>query len=194
MLRYGYDPRLATGVIAASGTLAQIIPPSLVLIVLADVLGARSATCTSGALLPGLMLVGLYLGYVLNTLFRPHARRRCRRRRARCAVGAGWRVAGGDGAAAGADLSGAGHDLHRLGHPDRGGAMGAVGALALAASPNAAQSEVLRQALDTTAKITSFVMFILIGSTVFAWCSAASNGDLWVEHLLPACRAASWAS
>jgi tripartite ATP-independent transporter DctM subunit len=61
MLRYGYDKRLASGVIAASGTLAQIVPPSLVLIVLADQLGASVGDMYKGALLPGLALVGLYL-------------------------------------------------------------------------------------------------------------------------------------
>jgi len=64
MLRYGYDKRLASGVIAASGTLAQIIPPSLVLIVLADQLGASVGDMYKGALLPGLALVVLYLAYV----------------------------------------------------------------------------------------------------------------------------------
>ena len=66
MLRYGYDRRLATGVIAASGTLAQIIPPSLVLIVLADQLGVSVGDMYKGALLPGLVLMGLYVLYVLG--------------------------------------------------------------------------------------------------------------------------------
>ena len=74
MLRYGYDKRLATGVIAASGTLAQIIPPSIVLIVLADQLGASVGDMYTGALVPGLMLAGLYLVYVFGvTLFKPDA-------------------------------------------------------------------------------------------------------------------------
>src|SRR5216110_3136486 len=64
MLRYGYDHRLAAGVIAASGTLAQIIPPSLVLIVLADQLGRSVGDMYSGAMIPGLALAGLYLLYV----------------------------------------------------------------------------------------------------------------------------------
>src|ERR1700750_1852024 len=65
MLRYGYDRRLASGVIAASGTLAQIIPPSLVLIILADQLGRSVGDMYAGALIPGLVLTGLYMLYVL---------------------------------------------------------------------------------------------------------------------------------
>src|SRR6187455_2410125 len=72
MLRYGYDRRVASGVIAASGTLAQIIPPSLVLIVMADQLGRSVGDMYEGAFLPGLMLAGLYAGYVvLVTLLFP---------------------------------------------------------------------------------------------------------------------------
>src|SRR3712207_1505230 len=65
MLRYGYDRRVATGVIAASGTLAQIIPPSLVLIVLADQLGRSVGDMYEGAFVPGLVLTALYAGYIL---------------------------------------------------------------------------------------------------------------------------------
>ena len=72
MLRYGYDRRLASGVIAASGTLAQIIPPSLVLIVMADQLGRSVGDMYEGAFLPGLVLAGLYAGYVmLMSIFFP---------------------------------------------------------------------------------------------------------------------------
>ena len=66
MLRYGYDRRLATGVIAASGTLAQIIPPSLVLIVMADQLGRSVGDMYEGAFIPGFMLTGLYAVYVVR--------------------------------------------------------------------------------------------------------------------------------
>ena len=72
MLRYGYDRRVASGVIAASGTLAQIIPPSLVLIVMADQLGRSVGDMYEGAFIPGLMLAGLYAVYVfLVTLVYP---------------------------------------------------------------------------------------------------------------------------
>src|SRR5207237_1979053 len=77
MLRYGYDRRVASGVIAASGTLAQIIPPSLVLIVMADQLGRSVGGMYEGAFVPGLMLAGLYAGYValVTVLFRTFAPR-----------------------------------------------------------------------------------------------------------------------
>ncbi|HUM91882.1 MAG TPA: TRAP transporter large permease subunit, partial [Candidatus Competibacter sp.] len=74
MLRYNYDKAIASGVIAASGTLAQIIPPSLVLIVMADVLGRSVGDMYKGAFIPGFVLTGLYVGWIsLNPLFRPHA-------------------------------------------------------------------------------------------------------------------------
>ena len=74
MLRYGYDRRLATGIIAASGTLAQIIPPSLVLIVMADQLGRSVGDMYKGALVPGLILSLIYVGYIfLTTIFFPKA-------------------------------------------------------------------------------------------------------------------------
>ena len=74
MLRYGYDRRLAAGVIAASGTLAQIIPPSLVLIIIADQMGRSVGDMYKGAFLPGLMLTGFYAGYViLLAIFKPQS-------------------------------------------------------------------------------------------------------------------------
>ena len=83
MLRYGYDRRVATGVIAASGTLAQIIPPSLVLIVMADQLGRSVGDMYEGAFIPGLVLAGLYAGLRVPGHARssPRPRPACRRRR-----------------------------------------------------------------------------------------------------------------
>ena len=73
MLRYGYDRQTATGVIAASGTLAQIIPPSLVLIILADQLGRSVGDMYAGAMVPGLILTGMYMGYIcMIAIFQPH--------------------------------------------------------------------------------------------------------------------------
>ncbi len=186
MLRYGYHKPLAAGVIAASGTLAQIIPPSLVLIVMADVLGRSVGEMYQGALLPGLLLTGFYALYVFGvTLVRPdyapplplaartlHGRALALRVMIALlpplaliflvlgTIFIGWAT------------------------PTEGGAMGAVGALILAAAKGRLKLEMVQQSLLTTARITSFVVFILIGSSVFSLSFRGVDGDLWVEHLL----------
>ncbi len=188
MMRYGYDHRLAAGVIAASGTLAQIIPPSLVLIVLADQLGISVGDLYKGALVPSLVLTGLYIAFVLLiTLVKPAAApalppsaRTLHGRALLSRVGAsllppllliflvlgtiflGWAT------------------------PTEGGAMGASGALALALVKRRLSLDLLKQAMDSTTRLTSFVVFILIGSTVFSLVFRGVDGDLWVEHLLTA--------
>ncbi len=188
MMRYGYDHRLAAGVIAASGTLAQIIPPSLVLIVLADQLGISVGDLYKGALVPSLVLTGLYIAFVLLiTLVKPAAApalppsaRTLHGRALLSRVGAsllppllliflvlgtiflGWAT------------------------PTEGGAMGASGALALALVKRRLSLDLLKQAMDSTTRLTSFVVFILVGSTVFSLVFRGVDGDLWVEHLLTA--------
>ena len=188
MLRYGYNPRLATGVIAASGTLAQILPPSLVLIVLADQLGVSVGDMYQGALLPALMLTGLYLLYVMAvSLVRPaHAP----------ALPAEARTLQGTALLRRALMTMApplvlvflvlGTIFLGIATPTEGGAMGAVGALLLALSKRRLNLVLLRQAMDRTARLTSFVLFILIGSTVFSLVFQALDGDEWVEGLFSA--------
>ena len=186
MLRYGYDQRLATGVIAASGTLAQIIPPSLVLIVLADQLGVSVGDMYKGALLPGLVLMGLYVLYVLGiTIVRPAAAP---------ALPPQARTLRGRALARRAAVSMLpplvliflvlGTIFLGIATPTEGGALGAVGALVLAALHRRLNLTLLKQAMDSTMKLTSFVVFILIGSTVFSLVFRGVDGDRWVEQLL----------
>ena len=185
MLRYGYDGRIASGVICASGTLAQVLPPSLVLIVMADVIGVSVGDMYLGSILPGLMLVGMLALFIfLVTVFKP---------KMLPALPDEYRV-----------LRGAALYRHALvvmvpplvlifmvlgtifvgvATPTEGGAMGAVGALALALAKRRLDWRLLKQASHSTALLSSFVMFILIGSTVFALTFRAVDGDLWVEHL-----------
>jgi len=186
MLRYGYDRRLASGVIAASGTLAQIIPPSLVLIVMADQLGKSVGDMYEGAMVPGLVLAALYAGYVLIvTLVRPNAAP---------ALPKEFRT-----------LRGAqlllrvivalippliliflvlGTIFIGVATPTEGGAMGAVGALALAAIKGRLNWSIVKQALESTTKLSAFVLFILIGSRVFSLTFYGVDGHVWVEGLL----------
>ncbi len=186
MLRYGYDKSLASGVIAASGTLAQIIPPSLVLIVLADVLGRSVGDMYKGAFIPGFLLMGLYLVWVfISTLLRPHS-----------APALPPEARTLHGAALAKRVSVAmvppllliflvlGSIFIGWATPTEGGALGAVGALGLSLVKGKLNRTMLVEALHSTARITSFVIFILIGASVFSLVFRGVNGDLWVEHLL----------
>ena len=186
MLRYGYDRRVAAGTITASGTLAQIVPPSLVLIVLADQLGRSVGDMYMGAFVPGFILTGLYALYVSAVaVFRPS-----------------WMPALPPSART---LRGfalirrvifsllpplvliflvLGTIFLGIATPTEGGAMGATGALGLALIRRRLSWSLLEQAMDKTAKLSSFVIFILIGSTVFALVFRAVNGHVWVDHLL----------
>ena len=268
MLRYGYDRSIATGAITASGTLAQAIPPSLVLIVLADQLGRSVGDMYSGALIPGLMLVGLYILFiVVVAIVKPEMTPAlppeallykedngnsghkslgvlvlvC------AAVGYTWaqfhdqlmtawlqRTTASPGdeivimSLTLASLTGlalaiinkvAGLKLLSklaeqvtfvlmppliliflvlgtiflgVATPTEGGAMGALGALILAKGKDRLQMDLLKQALDNTAKLASFVLFILIGSTVFSFTFNAADGHIWVEHLFDAMPGGAW--
>jgi TRAP-type mannitol/chloroaromatic compound transport system permease large subunit len=259
MLRYGYSRVIATGAITASGTLAQAIPPSLVLIVLADQLGRSVGDMYAGALVPGLLLVGLYVLFiVVVAIFKPamvpalpvEARiyREANGKSGHlslmfllilCAVvGFAWASSHDAIMTAWLDrtqespgdemvimsmtvaslvalalaivnrLTGLGL-LSRLAEqvtfvlmppliliflvlgtiflgvatPTEGGAMGALGALILAVSRKRLDKKLMNQALENTAKLASFVLFILIGSTVFSFTFNAADGHIWVEHL-----------
>jgi TRAP-type mannitol/chloroaromatic compound transport system permease large subunit len=250
MLRYGYDRRVASGVIAASGTLAQIIPPSLVLIIMADQLGQSVGDLYKGAFVPGFVLTGLYVGFILMvSLFRPTyvpalpAEARTIREDSGksgllslgvlfvACVALAVLFAKSRPASTPTDelivvsmCVGVGlafvlavvNKVLRLGllskmaervtfvlipplgliflvlgtiflgiaTPTEGGAMGAVGALAMALSRGRIDMKLMRQAMDSTMKLSCFVVFILLGSTVFSLTFQGVDGPLWVEHLL----------
>src|SRR6266513_12955 len=186
MLRYGYDRRVASGVIAASGTLAQIIPPSLVLIVLADQLGRSVGDMYAGAIFPGLVLTALYAVYVLATtlLFPKLAPALPAEARTLRGVKLLARVLLVLVPPLALIFLVLGTIFLGIATPTEGGAMGATGALALALINQRLSWALLRQAMNSTAKLTSFVVFILVGATVFSLTFRGVNGDLWVEHLL----------
>lgn len=186
MLRYGYDKRLACGVIAASGTLAQIIPPSLVLIILADQLGRSVGDMYEGAMIPGLVLTGLYVGYIaLVSIIKPSATPALPPE-ARSLRGLKLlvRVVTTMVPPLLLIFLVLGTIFLGIATPTEGGAMGAAGALIMATLRRRLSLKLLRQAMETTGKLSAFVMFILVGATVFGLVFRAVNGDLWVEHLL----------
>ncbi len=186
MMRYGYDERLASGVIAASGTLAQIIPPSLVLIIMADQLGRSVGDMYQGALVPGLVLTAFYVAYVaLVAVFKPSAAP---------ALPPEARTLRGGKLLLRVLTSLVppllliflvlGTIFLGIATPTEGGAMGAAGALVMAVARKRLSLALLKQAMESTAKLTTFVIFILIGARVFSLTFYGVEGHLWVEHLL----------
>ena len=250
MLRYGYDKRVASGVIAASGTLAQIIPPSLVLIVMADQLGKSVGDMYKGAFIPGLGLAGLYMSYiVLVSFIRPKwvpalpPEARIFREPNGTTGGTSLLVLTAISVAAGIAFAKArpadtpldelivlstmvgiavpfvialANRVLKLGllsamaekvtfvlipplgliflvlgtiflgvaTPTEGGAMGAAGALAMAVMRRRLDWTLLKQGMESTAKLTTFVVFVLIGARVFSLTFYGVDGHVWVEHLL----------
>jgi len=186
MLKYGYDKRLSSGIILASGTLGQIIPPSIVLVVLADQLGISVGALFLGAFIPGVLLATLYALYAAGVaLFRPQLAP---------ALPAEIR-----------DIRGAelarqvvvvlmpplilillvlGSIFAGVATPTEAGAVGAVGAIVLSAIRRRFNIDVVRQAAIETAKLTTMVIFLLIGSTMFALVFRGLFGDIWIENLL----------
>ena len=185
MLRNGYRKELSLGTIAASGTLGQIIPPSIVLIVLGDQMGVSVGDLFRGALVPGLVLTGSYALYVTVLAFlRP-------------------KVA----PALPEEMRATGWDLLRrvvlvmlppltlivvvlgsifagVATPTEAGALGAVGAMVLAALNRSLTFEALKLAMEETSRLTIMVVFLLIGSTAFALVFRGFDGDLWIEAVL----------
>jgi tripartite ATP-independent transporter DctM subunit len=183
MMRYGYSNRLSSGVIAASGTLAQIIPPSLVLIVLADQMGTSVGDMYEGALIPGLGLAAMWVFIV--SIIKPEAAPACppdmRTLHGSQLVG---RVFTSMIPPLVLIFLVLGTIFIGVATPTEGGAMGATGALIMALAKRKLSWSLLKQAVESTATMTSFVMFILVGSTVFSLVFRGVDGDLWVERLL----------
>lgn len=184
MMRYGYSPAISSGVIVASGTLAQIIPPSLVLIVLADTLSVPVGEMYAGAMVPSLLLTVLFMVFILMvSVVRPKLVP-AMPPEAIIRGAALWRRAA---------LSLVppvlliflvlGTIFIGLATPTEGGAMGAAGALLLAGLKGRLNRTMLDEALQTTARLTCFVLFILIGSSLFSLVFRALDGDIWVEEL-----------
>ena len=182
MMRYGYNIRLATGVIAASGTITQLIPPSLVLVVLADQLGKSVGDMYAGAIGPSIVQVLLFCIFIfLVSVFKPEYVPALPKE-ARTLYG--WplirRVLWGMVPSLVLIFLVLGTILMGVATPTEGGAMGAVGAIALAAMHKRLTWNLLWQGMTSTMRINAMVIFILIGSTVFGLVFRGVDGDLRV--------------
>jgi tripartite ATP-independent transporter DctM subunit len=186
MMRYGYDMKLATGVIAASGTITQLIPPSLVLIVLADQLGRSVGDMYLGAIGPSILQVAIFILYIVFlSIMRPNAMPPLP---ADVREPLNWklvkRVLWGMIPSIVLIFLVLGTIGMGLATPTEAGAMGAVGAMLLAALHRRLTWPLVEQAMTSTMRLTSMVVFILIGSTCFSLVFQGMDGARWIEHLL----------
>ena len=186
MMRYGTSQPLAAGVICASGTLGQIIPPSVVLVVLADQLGVSVGDLFIGSLVPGLMLASLYALYVVVISFLKPEVAPALPAEARDVHGTAlaMRVAKVMVPPLVLILVVLGSIFMGVATPTEAGALGAVGALVLAAVNGRVSRTMLRSTAGETARITSMVLFLLIGATLFSLVFRGLYGDVWIEELL----------
>ncbi len=195
MLRYGYDKQFATGVIVASGTLAQLIPPSLVLLVLSDQLGVSVGDLFLGALIPGLMLSGFYILYALVlAYFRPEiAPALPLAERQLTGMALVRKVIKAVLPPLILVLAVLGSIFFGLATPTEAGAVGAVGSCLLAALNRKLNWELIRSAGHATAVVSSVVMTILICSSFFSLVFDALGGKELITEMLVNLPGGKWA-
>lgn len=194
MLRYKYDHKLATGVITASGTLAQLLPPSLVLVVLSSQVGVSVGDLFLGALIPGLMLAGLYAIYVLFVAFRRPEAAPALPPEARTLKG--WALARQTLIAVVPPLilifAVLGSIFQGIATPTEAGAVGAAGACVLAILNKNFNWKIVKAAARSTSNITALVLMILFSSSFFALVFDGLGGQNWVTDLLVGLPGGYW--
>lgn len=186
MLRYGYSPELSAGVITASGTLGQIIPPSVVLVVLADQMGVSVGDLFVGSLVPGLMLAGFYALFVIAVAIVKPAAAPALPPEERNIHGVALlrRVGMVMIPPLVLILLVLGSIFAGIATPTEAGALGALGAIILALANKRLSIDSLRGTARETTRLTSMVVFLLIGSTAFSLVFRGLYGDVWIEDLL----------
>ncbi len=186
MLRYGYKQEFSLGIIAAAGTLGQIIPPSVVLIVLGDQLGVSVGALFQAAVIPGLALTGMYVLYAAGVAaFKPQYAPALPREV--YDLGASLiakRVVKSLIPPLVLILVVLGSIFAGVATPTEAGALGAVGAMTLALLNRQLSRATLNEAMTETARLTIMVVFLLIGSTAFALVLRGLNGDVWLHDAM----------
>ena len=195
LLKHGYNTGLATGTIAASGTLGQIIPPSIILILLADVIGVPVGQLFMGAVTPGLVLILLFIVYILiMAWWRPQMAPAVDP--ARLAGGADIhllpRVLKGLVPPLLLIIAVLGSIFFGVASPTESAAVGALGALVLAVLYRRMNLQYLREALRQSIRLTSMVFMILIGATAFGLVFRGMSGDMLVEDLMLQVPGGEW--
>ncbi len=195
MLKHGYNPALASGTIAASGTLGQIIPPSIVLILLGDVMGVPVGELFMGAVIPGLLLILMFIAYIAIVAWRRPDDAPAINREA---------LAVNDGKALFLKVlkslipplalvfSVLGSIFFGIATPTESAAVGALGAMILALIHRRLNRENLQNAMRQTTKLTSMVFLILIGATTFGLVFKGMGGDDLVHDIMTGLPGGVW--
>ena len=196
MIRRGYQKELVTGVICASGTLGQIIPPSIVLVIVGDILGVSVGDLFLGALLPGLLLSGLYLTYLLIFCFlNPElappipaeeraavSSRELARRVSRVLIPPLALM-----------VCVLGSIFFGIASPTEAAAVGATSALILTVVNRKFTWPMLYQTMDVTVRLTSIVFIILVGATSFGLAFRGMGGDTLIRNFITHMQLSPWA-
>ena len=186
MLRYGYSTRHTMGVIAASGTITQLIPPSLVLVVLADQLGRSVGDMYAGAIGPSIIQIALFCIWVaiVSLIWPDSVPALPKEARTLHGWALGKKCLRGIVPSLGLIFLVLGTIFMGLATPTEAGAMGVVGALALAAFYGTLTWPLLYQGMASTMRITAMVVYILIGARVFSLVFQGVGGKIWIEDML----------
>ena len=196
MLRRNYDQGLASGVICASGTLGQIIPPSIVLVLVGDILGVPVGDLFLGSLIPGVSLAAMYVIYLLGvSVFRPQAAppippeerasispRELLIRVSKVLVPPLFLM-----------IAVLGSIFFGIAAPTEAAAMGASGALLLSIFSGRFSLKMLREVMETTTRLTSMVFIILVGATAFGLAFRGLGGDALIHDVVDQLALPNWA-
>ena len=187
MLRRNYSPELATGTIAASGTLGQIIPPSIVLVILADIMNISVGDLFMGAVFPGMVLVGLYLIYILLVGFFFPSQAPAIPKEELAAISPAQlfvRVMRSLVPPLALMMAVLGSIFAGIATPTEAAAVGASVAVLLAVASGRFSMEILRGVMHTTVRLTSMIFIILVGAQAFGLTFRGLGGDELIRNFL----------
>jgi tripartite ATP-independent transporter DctM subunit len=195
MIKHGYQKELATGTIAAAGTLGQLIPPSIILVLLGDVMGVPVGQLFAAAVMPGLLLIGLFIVYIVGYSFlRPEVAPVIDRKRLKAHPdhSLARRAVKSLIPPLSLVIAVLGSIFFGVASPTESAAIGALGAMLLAAMHQRLTLANVIETMRNTTRLTSMVFIILVGATAFGLVFRGLHGDSLVHELMTALPGGKW--